>query len=93
MKTETWLLVTRLKSAKQNRYNTLSGITDPMQIAHKLDAFDIERLTDAVNIFSKANGTILSDSLFFHLFSCFFTFFHDFSCPLKSHNDLNTNIL
>src|SRR5262245_19334086 len=50
MNTQTQLTMTRLQRAKRLRYNPLSGISDPSQIANKLDAFEVGYLKDAVNI-------------------------------------------
>ncbi len=50
MNTASQLQLSRLKRAKQNRYNPLPSITDPTQITRKLDAFEVGYLKDAVNI-------------------------------------------
>src|SRR6185295_19165471 len=58
MKTETELRLPRVIRAKQHRYNPLSGISDPAQIALKLDAFEVDRIKDAVNILEQCNDRI-----------------------------------
>jgi phage gp29-like protein len=50
MNTNTQLTLNRLKRAKQARYNPLTSISDPVQIARKLDAFEVGYLKDVVNI-------------------------------------------
>src|SRR5688572_15751267 len=50
MNTNTQLALTRLKRAKQIRYNPLSGISNPEQIGLKLDAFKAGHLKDASTI-------------------------------------------
>src|SRR5688572_15629502 len=50
MNTTTQLTLTRLKRAKQTRYNPLSGISNPDQIGRKLYAFNGGYLKDAAAI-------------------------------------------
>lgn len=52
MNTQTNLALTRLRRAKQNRFDPLSNSADPIQISRKLDAFEAGYLKDAVNIFN-----------------------------------------
>src|ERR1051326_7321702 len=50
MNTHSHLNLSRLKRAKQNRYNPLPSLTDPLQLTRKLDAFEAGYLKDVVNI-------------------------------------------
>jgi phage gp29-like protein len=50
MNTHTQLTLNRLKRAKQTRFNPLTSISDPAQIARKLDAFEVGYIKEVVNI-------------------------------------------
>jgi len=50
MTTHSNLPLTRLKRAKQHRYNPLPNITDPAVLTRKLDAFDTGYPKESVNI-------------------------------------------
>ncbi len=50
MKTRAEFDAPQQRRAKQGRYNPISGLTDPRQVARKLDAFEAGYLREAVNI-------------------------------------------